>query len=557
MEYYKSHLNLNQFSNDPDKYKTGLLECNDDVYFVNNVIVENNRAIHGDSVIVDENNKIVSIKSRSNKLIVGILHLNGNTKYGYTKKNVPYYKFTPISNKFPPFIVPSKDKSKSASYCVIKINKWETKNKNPIGMVEYFIGKVGSIENEINMLLYKSEIYPKKNKITYNKLDSLDDIIVDYNTFSIDPPDCKDIDDALHFEKHNEYYIVGVHIANVARYIENYNTNYYSSIYLENKQLNMLDEKHSFTNCSLGNGEKKRALSLILKFKGCVIEDYHFKETKVKNSALSYQDAESIISKTESGSLYELWRFTCKIKNNNELTATSMVEYYMLLYNNLLATTLYKKNVNTILRTHKSVNITETHNLIPRESDKLSLFLKRINQNAAKYEINPENTKHEDLNLDYYTHGTSPIRRYVDIINQKNMINLLEDNELVCAPEDEIDTINLFQKNLRKFYNYYKKLQVIFKIENSNIYNAFVVGINKYYINIYIPDIEITHSFRIISPKLLNANSCESSINSITVNNTEIKLYQQIKIKLTPLKYEENFNRKINIELLDPVIELV
>ena len=130
MEYYKSHLNLNQ-CNDSDKYKTGLLECLDDNYNVNDILIENNRGIHGDTVIIDENNKIVSIKTRSNKLIVGILHLNGNTKYGYTKKNVPYYKFTPISNKYPSFIVPSKDKSKSASYCVIKFNKWETKNKNP------------------------------------------------------------------------------------------------------------------------------------------------------------------------------------------------------------------------------------------------------------------------------------------------------------------------------------------------------------------------------------------------------------------------------------------
>ena len=72
----------------------------------------------------------------------------------------------------------------------------------------------------------------------------------------------------------------------------------------------------------------------------------------------------------------------------------------MLLYNNLLATTLYKKNVNTILRTHKSVDITDVHHLILQESDTLSLFLKRINQNAAKYEINPENTKHEDLSLE-------------------------------------------------------------------------------------------------------------------------------------------------------------
>ena len=53
---------------------------------------------------------------------------------------------------------------------MIRFNKWETKNKNPIGMVEYFIGKIGSIENEINMLLYKSDIYPKRNKITYSEI---------------------------------------------------------------------------------------------------------------------------------------------------------------------------------------------------------------------------------------------------------------------------------------------------------------------------------------------------------------------------------------------------
>ena len=133
-------------------------------------MIENNRGIHGDTVIIDENNKIVSIKTRSNKLIVGILHLNGNTKYGYTKKNVPYYKFSPISNKYPSFIVPSKDKSKSASYCVIKFNKWETKNKNPVEWLNISLGKIGCIENEINMLLYKSEIYPKKTKLHITNL---------------------------------------------------------------------------------------------------------------------------------------------------------------------------------------------------------------------------------------------------------------------------------------------------------------------------------------------------------------------------------------------------
>ena len=559
MEYYKKHINPVDLTN--NKYKSGILECIDDNYYVNNNIVQNNRGIHGDNVILDEHNNIINIKERCNKFIVGIIHLNGNTKYGYSKKNVPYYKFSPISNKYPNFIVPSKDRSKSACYCVIKINKWETKNKYPIGMIEYFIGKIGNIENEIDMLLYKSEIYPKKNKIAYNKLIMLNEENIDYHTFSIDPKGCKDIDDALHYEEDNEYFIIGVHIANVARYIDSCSTNYYSSIYLKDKQLNMLNDRHSFDECSLGNGEKKRAISLILKYKNYMLIDYQFKETIIKNTALSYDDAENIISNKECGSIYNLWKFTCKIKNTISLSATSLVEYYMLLYNNLLASTLYTKNKNTILRTHQINNeitkFNDDNNNDSDEYNKLKLFLKRINQNSAKYEINPENTNHEDLKLSFYTHGTSPIRRYIDIINQKNIINLLEDKDFICLSQNEIDCINYFQKNLRKFYNYYKKLLLIFEKEDSNIYNAFVVGINKNYVNIYIPDIDITHSFRIISPKLLNVNLLESSSENITINDIKIVLYQEIKIKLTPLKYEENFNRKINIELLDPVIDLI
>ena len=86
----------------------------------------------------------------------------------------------------------------------------------------------------------------------------------------------------------------------------------------------MLDDKHSFNHCSLGNGEKKRALSLILKFKGNKLEDYHFKETIVKNKALSYQDAENMICKSKSCSVYNLWKFTCKLKNDDKISATSL-----------------------------------------------------------------------------------------------------------------------------------------------------------------------------------------------------------------------------------------
>lgn len=547
MEYYKPY--LNNF----DTYNSGIITFDSEEYFVNEKNVSNNRALHGDMVYINEENEVIGIKTRNNNFITGILHLNGNTKYGFTNKNVPYYKFSPISNKYPPFIVPCKDKRKTASYCVIKFNKWETKNKNPIGMLEYFIGNVGIMENEINMLLYKTNIYPKKNKIKYLPITNLNPSdLIDYNTFSIDPKDCKDIDDALHYNSNdNGNTVIGIHIANVAKYIESYDTNYYSSIYLKNKQLNMLNDTHSFDKCSLGNGEKKYALSLILNFNGFVLENYEFKQTIIKNTALSYNDVEEIIGKTESGNIYKLWEFTCCLKNNRELKATEMVEFYMLLYNKLVAETLYKNNVNTILRTHK-VNT----NMLETSDPELKSFLNKINQNSAKYEINPKDTNHEDLSLTYYTHATSPIRRYVDIINQKNIINVLGKSDLLIETKEKIDSINLFQKNLRKFYNYYKKLQLIFEIDDSRLYSAFVININNLYVNVYIHELDITHSFQIISKKLLNVNKVETNDKFITVNGVKIDLFQKILIKLTTLKYEENFNRKINIELINPAIYL-
>jgi len=317
----------------------------------------------------------------------------------------------------------------------------------------------------------------------------------------------------------------------------------------------MLNDKYTFENCSLGNGTKKRSLSLILVYDKFILVDYKCKESIIRNTALSYKDVEKIIGDSTGGNIYNLWYFTSKLKKNNELRATEMVEYYMLLYNNFVAKELYKYDHNTILRTHRINNsINNSDDCV--NNDILEQYLYRLQQNAAKYEVNPLDTWHQDLSMELYTHATSPIRRYVDIINQKNIINLLEGKNLIVETPDKIDSINIFQKSLRKFYNNYKKLLLIFELDDSSQYDAFIIGINNLYVNIYIPEIDINHSFQLISKKLLTSNNIESTKDYIIINSTKLELYQQIKIKLTPLKYELNFNRKINIELIEPSIDL-
>ena len=539
MEYYKPHsICLN------NNYGEIKIKC--DEYYVNNIKIENNRALDGD--IVYYNEIVLGIKKRSNELICGILHLNKNQKYGFTKRNVPYYKFSSISHRFPNFIVPSKTKLRKAIYCVIKLNKWETNNKHPIGQIEYIIGEIGNLDNEIDSLLYHTKLIPKKRKFIYHNPEPIK-IDSDYNTISIDPPNCKDIDDALHFRENNDITEIGIHIANVARHINALDTNYYSTIYLDNKQINMLDDQFTYDHCSLGNGVKKKALSLILKYKNNKIIDHQFKETIVINKSFTYQDVDLLIKNKKIANITNLFNFSQKL-DKSIINSGKMIEYFMILYNKIMAKTLYNYDVKTILRTHKKNDNENNYN-----NQKLNNYLDKINQNAALYQSNPENHKHEYLNLEFYTHGTSPIRRYVDIINQINIINLIEKKPIMYI--SNLDLINKFQKNLRKFYNYYKKLKIIFDMKETKNYECFIINIENKKISVFIPDLDLEHTFIIISKKLWENNNIIETHNSIEINDTKFNQFDKIDIKLTPLQYEEKFNKKLNIEIIKPKFKIL
>jgi exoribonuclease R len=519
----------------------GTIEKKEDGYYVNNILVENNRAIYKDIVYL-QNNKVVNIKQRNDTLIVGILQLNNNTKYGFTKRNIPYFKFVPISNKYPPFIVPCKKKLlKQPYYLVIRFNKWESSNKHPIGKIEHYIGYVGDENNETNMLLYKNNIYPNKNKITYN--DYSPNKNIDYNTISIDPDYCKDIDDALHIEDlGNNNYIIGIHIANVGEHVNLINTNTYSTIYLDNKQINMLADNETYNVYSLGEKTPKKSISLILEYNNYKLNKYYFKKSTVSNTPLSYNKAETL-KETPTSIIHTLYNFTIKLLGLDKIKMTKLVEYYMILYNNLGAEILYKYDKNTILRTHDCNGTID-------ETNELSKYLSILNKNAAKYESNPNSTSHADLKLTYYSHITSPIRRHVDIINQINILNFLNNSSIVST--NYLEDINIFNKNLRKFYNNYKKLKLLYSIENNIEIYAYIININKNKLKIYIPSLEIEHSFIAISHKLLDSNKINYDDNYLIINDTKLNLYDKINIKLTPLVLEEKFNKKFNINILEP-----
>ena len=118
---------------------------------------------------------------------------------------------------------------------------------------------------------------------------------------------------------------------------------------------------------------------------------------------------------------------------------------------------------------------------------------------------------------------------------------------MVCGCLDEI---NLFQKNLRKFYNNYKKLDVIFGSEQ--ILDAYIINFDGIKISVFIPELDFEHSFYGISRKLVDCNKVETGDDFLEINEKRFNLHDKIQIKITPLPFEEKFNKKIHISIVNP-----
>jgi exosome complex exonuclease DIS3/RRP44 len=577
MEFFPSHISQSTIEVDTCIRSSKLVAKNGILADLEGNEVINNRAIHGDIAYIKDSN-VVGIKRRSQQHIVGILQLNKNQKYGFTKRGIPIIKFTPLSNKFPTFMVPSKSKERKALYCVITLNKWEQTNKVPIGQIEKIIGPVGDKSSETESILYKNSIFPRRVKLVTREITTPTSELV-YDTFSVDPEGCRDIDDAFHVKIDENRVEIGIHIADVASRLnlEKLDINFFSSIYLDDGQINMLPDKLTFDEASLGNGDIKRAISLIINYdfnkksNTYSLIDFKFASCQVRNKALTYKKADKKIAKGDFSLkvLYDIAKQYSGIEDSiTPIPATKIVEYFMLLYNTMTAETLYKVNPATILRRHVKANVKEESH--PEE---LSKYLVRIQQNAAAYVRgdmveNPSQLSHQSLGFNYYTHATSPIRRYADIINQINILHTLDSkhrNFMVTNPMN-ITAINDFNKNLRKFYNNYKKLKLVFSSCSfeGKIYSAFITEIKEYKIKIFIPELDIDHFVRISSKKLSKLDFVQvgerdslDTFKSVIVMGQLLEKYNEIKIAITVLPNEQLFNNKIYCQMVDPDISLL
>lgn len=540
----------------------GILNKKEENYYVNEKNVINDIGICDDIVYI-EDNKVIGIKERSMKKIIGILYLDSKIKYGSIKDKT-YYLFKATNKKYGSFYVPYKNNGKNYKiYVIIEFKEWNIQKKMPIGILIEVIGAIDILENELEHLRIFYDIKNNIMKVNNDKLkhdqyllEDLQQKNYDYEVFSIDPYGSKDIDDAFHFIYNDDYYEVGIHIACPYLFFKNELSiimERVSTVYNPIRKYNMLPNMYADEMISLLEGKNRYALSCIFKIDAKTKEViYDVKKTIVKNiKNYDYDQFDKIFKYNDN--LQKFFDFSKVFFEDSFDNSHKLVENWMIYTNKMIAKYLISFNIsNLILRTHIG---NDDNNLI---CDELSKYLKICNEKSAIYEIYDPNKiqTHSKLNNDYYTHFTSPIRRSVDffihglILNRKDLI---EKNDLIKI----IDHINIFTKNCKKFDRASRRIKFLYdakKLDHNIETYGYIIKMDKNKLTVYIPAynleekiIIVPFKFECISNFIIEDNY---GIYNIDGNQKKYKLYDKINIKLWIFTSFENIFDKLKIEII-------
>lgn len=453
--------------------------------------------------------EVVEILERRKATFVGIVQRSAHYAFLVpTGKQLPYDVFIPMEHL---------NGANNGDKVVVKIKDWPESQKNPVGEVVEVLGRPGNNETEMNAIMAEYEL---PVKFPPNVLKAAEKIPLeipeeeirkrrdcrDVVTFTIDPKDAKDFDDALSVrELKKGIYEVGVHIADVSYYVKE-NTlldkeayERATSVYLVDRTIPMLPERLSNGVCSLRPDEDKLCFSAIFRMDdNAQVLDQWFGRTLIRsNRRFTYEEAQEMIEgaegdyKTEVLLLNDLAqklrkdRFKAgaidfdrvEVKFNLDedgrplgvyfkcsQEANKLIEEFMLLANRKVAERIGKpaagKKAKTFVYRIHERPLPEKLEEFNRFVAKFGYSLKTGSQKAlttsmnslmaevkdkpeqnmietlavrtmAKAVYSTDNIGHYGLAFDFYTHFTSPIRRYPDVMVHRLLQRYLEDGRSV------------------------------------------------------------------------------------------------------------------------------
>ncbi|WP_424492792.1 ribonuclease R [Salinimicrobium sp. GXAS 041] len=508
-------------------------ELEDDVFIPSNNL---NKALHGDEVEIyiykrrrnkKHEGEITKIIERKRTEFVGVLQLK--EKFGFVAMSDPKM-YTDI------FVQRNKiGDAKDGDKVVVEMEEWPEKADSPFGKITQVLGQPGEHNTEMHSILAQYGLpheFPAEVEEFAGKLDtSIKEEEIKKRrdmrkvlTFTIDPKDAKDFDDALSFRKlENGNFEVGIHIADVAHYVqpdsildeEAYNRA--TSIYLVDRVVPMLPEVLSNNACSLRPNEEKYTFSAVFEMnKKAEIVDQWFGRTVTHSDArFAYEEAQYIIESTaseipseisltgksyhakdavvsailEMDNLAKIMRkkrmkagaisfdkveVKFDLNENNEPTgvffktskdANKLIEEFMLLANKKVAEFIGKQKPKKtfVYRCHdepddeklaslKTLVSKFGHKFTVKDKKSISKSLNKLLEDVqgkkeqnlvdtlairtmSKAYYSTDNIGHYGLAFSHYSHFTSPIRRYPDVMTHR-LLQLYLDGQSSAKEEE-------------------------------------------------------------------------------------------------------------------------
>jgi len=507
----------------------------DDVFIPSNKL---NKAFHKDKVEV-----FIYPRKKSKKLegeVVRVLERYKTTFVGIVDMQKTFAFVRPTDFRMYTDIFVSKDKladAKDGEKVLVEITDWPDDVDSPFGRISQVLGVPGEHDTEIHSILAEYGLPYSFPEDVQKFADGLDTSIKEEEirkrkdlrnvlTFTIDPKDAKDFDDALSFQKlENGNYEIGIHIADVSHYLQKdtiLDDEAYeraTSVYLVDRVVPMLPEVLSNNACSLRPNEEKYTFSAIFELdENATIRNQWFGRTVIdSNERFAYEEAQHIIE-TGSGEIPEeisiretaykvsdvVVEATLKmdelakimrdkrmdqgalsfdkvevrfnLDDNNEPVgvyfkeskdANKLIEEFMLLANRKVAEFIGKQKPKKtfVYRIHDDPDpdkLMALNGIVSRFGHKLdfkdkktisSSLNKLLEDVKGKREQNMvdtltirsmskaiytiDNIGHYGLAFDYYTHFTSPIRRYPDVMVHRLLQHYLDGGKSANAEEFE------------------------------------------------------------------------------------------------------------------------
>ena len=451
--------------------------------------------------------EVLEVLERANDSFVGTLEVTRGYAFLLTENRT-------LANDI--FIPKDKLKGgKTGDKAVVKIIEWPDKAKNPIGQVIDILGRSGENNTEMHAILAEFGLpysYPKNVEAAADKIP--DEIPAeeiarredfrDVTTFTIDPKDAKDFDDALSIRSlGGGQWEVGVHIADVTHYVKEGTVidkeaeRRATSVYLVDRTIPMLPERLCNLLCSLRPNEEKLAYSVIFQMNDkAEVQASRIVHTVIKSDRrFTYEEAQQVIETGEGDYKYELLELDRLAKQLRERRmaggalefdrvevkfeidekgkplrvyfkeskdANKLVEEFMLLANRTVAEAVGRvpkgkkakvfpyrihdlpdpAKLDTLaqfigrfgykLRTagsrsdlSKSINRLLTDVKGKKEQNLIETVSIRAMQKAC---YSTHNIGHYGLGFEYYTHFTSPIRRYPDMMVHRLLTKYLDEH---------------------------------------------------------------------------------------------------------------------------------